>query len=71
MKAAEFCFPYKSVLIDFFMHIYISTEKDQGDENFVYIWEILEVIYYLLILFIDIPIRYSKVCGMHDTFLKE
>ena len=32
LRIAEFCYPYKQALVDFTLHIYLSTEKDQGDD---------------------------------------
>mmetsp|Transcript_11845 Transcript_11845/g.18236 ORF Transcript_11845/g.18236 Transcript_11845/m.18236 type:complete len:237 (-) Transcript_11845:3634-4344(-) len=57
LKMADFCYPYKSALVNFLDSIYFDIEKDVSDENITLMWEAIKIINFDVEKFLEIQQR--------------
>ena len=60
---ADFCYPYKSALVNFLDSIYFDIEKDVSDENISLMWEAIKIINQDVEKFLEIQQRLKSQKG--------
>lgn len=63
MKLSQFCYPYKDVMLDFLLQIFLDTEKEISEDVHEPLWEVIDCVYDDLKKFIEVRINLLKGPG--------
>jgi hypothetical protein len=63
MKLSQFCYPYKDVMLDFLLQIYLDTEKEIPEDYHDPLWEVIDCVFDDLKKFIEVRINLLKGPG--------